>query len=140
MERVNITSLTAVTKRVILCSRYGTPEQLKELIDTAHAHGLYVLLDVVHSHASKNVLDGLNQFDGTNTCYFHDGARGEHSLWDSRLFNYSESVVNLTIDCCKKQVFLFFPYLPNCKGNMHIRCPCQFRILNFQGNTCEEHI
>jgi 1,4-alpha-glucan branching enzyme len=76
-----------------LCSRYGTPEELKELIDIAHAHGLFVLLDVVHSHASKNVLDGLNQFDGTNSCFFHDGPRGEHSLWDSRLFNYSESVM-----------------------------------------------
>lgn len=51
--------------------------------------GISVLLDIVHSHSSKNVLDGLNQFDGSNSCYFHDGARGEHSLWDSRLFNYS---------------------------------------------------
>lgn len=71
-------------------SRYGTPDELKEMMDAAHAAGLYVLLDVVHSHASKNVLDGLNQFDGTNACYFHDGARGDHPLWDSRLFNYSE--------------------------------------------------
>jgi 1,4-alpha-glucan branching enzyme len=99
MERFSIKSHTNVTESVVLCSRYGTPEELKELIDTAHAHGLYVLLDVVHSHASKNVLDGLNQFDGTNSCYFHDGVRGEHSLWDSRLFNYSESVIELTIGC-----------------------------------------
>lgn len=60
------------------------------MTDVAHKHGLYVLLDVVHSHASKNVQDGLNQFDGTNSCFFHDGSRGEHSLWDSRLFNYME--------------------------------------------------
>ncbi|XP_066995367.2 1,4-alpha-glucan-branching enzyme [Anabrus simplex] len=79
-----------VTSFFAASSRYGNPEDLKELIDVAHANGLYVLLDIVHSHASKNVLDGLNQFDGTNTCFFHDGARGEHSLWDSRLFNYSE--------------------------------------------------
>lgn len=71
-------------------SRFGTPEDLKELIDVAHSKGLYVMLDVVHSHASKNVLDGLNQFDGTNSCYFHDGPIGNHPLWDSRLFNYSE--------------------------------------------------
>lgn len=70
-------------------SRYGTPEELKQLVDEAHALGLTVLLDVVHSHASKNVADGLNQFDGTDYCYFHGGQRGEHSLWDSRLFNYS---------------------------------------------------
>nr|KAG5695432.1 hypothetical protein BaRGS_033557 [Batillaria attramentaria] len=54
------------------------------------ANGITVLLDVVHSHASKNVVDGLNQFDGTNSCYFHDGGRGNHDLWDSRLFNYTE--------------------------------------------------
>lgn len=69
-------------------SRFGTPEDLQELIDTAHGHGLVVLLDVVHSHASKNVLDGLNMFDGTDSHYFHGGPQGQHSLWDSRLFNY----------------------------------------------------
>lgn len=78
-----------VTSFYAVSSRYGNPEELKELIDVAHSHGLVVLLDVVHSHASKNVLDGLNQFDGTDSCFFHGGARGEHTLWDSRLFNYS---------------------------------------------------
>ncbi|XP_057375740.1 1,4-alpha-glucan-branching enzyme-like [Daphnia carinata] len=78
-----------VTSFYAASSRYGNPEELKELIDVAHSHGLVVLLDVVHSHASKNVLDGLNQFDGTDSCFFHGGARGEHTLWDSRLFNYS---------------------------------------------------
>ena len=73
-------------------SRFGTPEELKELVDTAHGLGIVVLLDVVHSHASKNTVDGLNQFDGTNGCYFHNNARGFHDLWDSRLFNYTESV------------------------------------------------
>jgi len=71
-------------------SRFGTPEDLKELVDVAHSKGLYVMLDVVHSHASKNVLDGLNQFDGTDAGYFHSGPKGSHPLWDSRLFNYSE--------------------------------------------------
>ncbi|KAL1883048.1 hypothetical protein VTK73DRAFT_123 [Phialemonium thermophilum] len=74
-------------------SRYGTPEDLKELIDTAHSMGLVVLLDVVHSHASKNVLDGLNQFDGTDHQYFHEGGKGRHDLWDSRLFNYGHHEV-----------------------------------------------
>lgn len=75
---------------IVITSRYGTPEELKEMIDVAHANGITVLLDVVHSHASKNVVDGLNQFDGTNSCYFHDGSRGTNDLWDSRLFNYTE--------------------------------------------------
>ncbi|OAX78912.1 1,4-alpha-glucan-branching enzyme, partial [Emergomyces africanus] len=74
-------------------SRYGTPEELKELIDTAHGLGLVVLLDVVHSHASKNVLDGLNMFDGTDNLYFHAGPKGQHELWDSRLFNYGSHEV-----------------------------------------------
>ncbi|OAT14123.1 1,4-alpha-glucan-branching enzyme [Blastomyces gilchristii SLH14081] len=74
-------------------SRYGTPEELKELIDTAHGLGLVVLLDVVHSHASKNVLDGLNMFDGTDGLYFHAGPKGHHELWDSRLFNYGNHEV-----------------------------------------------
>lgn len=79
-----------VTSFYAASSRYGTPDDLKRMVDEAHRLGLFVLLDVVHSHASKNVQDGLNQFDGTNSCFFHDGARGEHSLWDSRLFNYTE--------------------------------------------------
>lgn len=74
-------------------SRYGSPEDLKELVDTAHGLGLTVLLDVVHSHASKNVIDGINEFDGTDHLYFHGGAKGRHELWDSRLFNYGNHEV-----------------------------------------------
>ncbi|EOA19974.1 hypothetical protein CARUB_v10000235mg [Capsella rubella] len=69
-------------------SRCGTPEELKSLIDRAHELGLVVLMDIVHSHASKNTLDGLNMFDGTDAHYFHSGPRGYHWMWDSRLFNY----------------------------------------------------
>lgn len=82
-----------VTSFFAASSRYGTPEDLKELIDTAHGLGITVLLDVVHSHASKNVLDGLNDFDGTEYQYFHAGGKGQHSLWDSRLFNYGKHEV-----------------------------------------------
>lgn len=79
-----------VTSFFAASSRYGTPEELKELIDVAHQNGIYVLLDLIHSHACKNVADGLNQFDGTNGCFFHDGPRGFHNLWDSRLFDYTQ--------------------------------------------------
>ncbi|KAF2826395.1 alpha-glucan branching enzyme [Ophiobolus disseminans] len=74
-------------------SRYGFPDDLKELIDTAHGMGITVLLDMVHSHASKNVLDGLNMFDNSDHLYFHEGAKGRHELWDSRLFNYGSHEV-----------------------------------------------
>lgn len=81
-----------VTNFFAASSRFGTPEELKELIDTAHSMGILVLLDVVHSHASKNVEDGLNMFDGSDHQYFHSisSGRGEHPLWDSRLFNYGK--------------------------------------------------
>ncbi|KAK9461441.1 glycoside hydrolase superfamily [Lipomyces oligophaga] len=79
-----------VTSFFAVSSRYGTPEDLKELIDEAHKLGITVLLDIVHSHACKNVLDGLNMFDGTDYQYFHGDAKGYHSLWDSRLFNYGK--------------------------------------------------
>ncbi|KAG2406167.1 1,4-alpha-glucan-branching enzyme 1 [Vigna angularis] len=69
-------------------SRFGTPEELKSLIDKAHELGLLVLMDIVHSHSSNNTLDGLNMFDGTDSHYFHPGSRGYHWMWDSRLFNY----------------------------------------------------
>ncbi|XP_051131607.1 1,4-alpha-glucan-branching enzyme 2-2, chloroplastic/amyloplastic-like [Andrographis paniculata] len=71
-------------------SRFGTPEDLKSLIDKAHELGLYVLMDIVHSHASNNTLDGLNMFDGTDKTYFHSGSQGHHWMWDSRLFNYGQ--------------------------------------------------
>lgn len=75
------------------CSRFGTPEDLKYLIDTAHGHGLAVLLDVVHSHAVKNTAEGLSDFDGSGHQYFHAGARGEHPQWDSKCFDYSKPEV-----------------------------------------------
>ncbi len=71
-------------------SRFGTPEELKELIDTAHGLGIQVLLDIVHSHSVKNTLEGLNLFDGTEFQYFHAGPRGHHIAWDSKLFDYAK--------------------------------------------------
>ena len=82
-----------ITSFFAASSRYGTPEELMELIDTAHGLGLTVLLDVVHSHASINADDGLNHFDGSDHHYFHSGPKGKHELWDSRLFNYSSHEV-----------------------------------------------
>lgn len=71
-------------------SRFGDPEQLKELIDTAHAMDIAVVMDLVHSHAVKNELEGLSKFDGSYTLYFHEGARGEHPAWNTRLFDYGK--------------------------------------------------
>jgi len=80
----HVSSLFAVS------SRFGTPEDLKRLIDAAHGLGLRVLLDIVHSHAVKNTQEGLNHFDGTDYQYFHAGARGLHQAWDSLTFDYAK--------------------------------------------------
>ncbi|KAF7111912.1 hypothetical protein CFC21_111868 [Triticum aestivum] len=81
-----------VTNFFAVSSKSGTPEDLKYLVDKAHSLGLRVLMDVVHSHASKNVTDGLNGYDvgqSAQESYFYAGDRGYHKLWDSRLFNYT---------------------------------------------------
>ena len=83
-------------------SRYGTPEDLKSLVDTAHGMGLNVIMDIVHSHAVKNERDGLSKFDGTNYQYFHDGMRGWHSAWDSRCFDYGKTdVIHFLLSNCR---------------------------------------
>ena len=74
-------------------SRFGTPEELKHLIDEAHGMGIAVVMDLVHSHAVKNVNEGLGLYDGTRTQFFHHGARGEHPAWDSYCFNYNKNEV-----------------------------------------------
>ncbi len=71
-------------------SRFGTPEELKALIDTAHGMGIAVIMDLVHSHAVRNEVEGLSCFDGTPYQYFHAGDRGLHIAWDSRCFDYGK--------------------------------------------------
>lgn len=71
-------------------SRFGTPEELKALIDEAHLLGISVILDIVHSHAVINVKEGLSQFDGSYDLYFFAGEKGVHPVWDSRCFNYGK--------------------------------------------------
>ena len=74
-------------------SRYGLPEDLKYLVNTAHGMGLRVLLDVVHSHAVGNTLEGINLFDGTDYQFFHHGPAGNHPAWGTKLFNYDKPEV-----------------------------------------------
>ena len=74
-------------------SRFGTPEDLKKLIKEAHKLGIAVILDIVHSHTVKNTVEGINQFDGSDSQYFHAGIRGDHPQWDSKLFDYGKTEV-----------------------------------------------
>jgi 1,4-alpha-glucan branching enzyme len=83
-------------------SRFGTPEELKALIDAAHSLGIAVIMDLVHSHAVKNELEGLSRIDGTTTLYFHEGGRGEHPAWSTRLFDYAKpETVHFLLSNCR---------------------------------------
>ena len=83
-------------------SRFGTPDDLKSLVDTAHGMGLRVIMDLVHSHAVKNERDGLSLFDGTDYQYFHHGAKGWHTAWDSRCFDYGKTnVLHFLLSNCR---------------------------------------
>lgn len=82
-----------VTNFFAASSRFGMPEELKSLIDTAHSMGIAVLLDVIHSHACKNTREGINCFDGTDYQFFHAGSRGEHPAWNTKCFDYGKNQV-----------------------------------------------
>lgn len=83
-------------------SRFGTPDELKALIDTAHEMGISVIMDIVHSHAVKNELEGLGNFAGDPNQYFYPGARREHPAWDSLCFDYGKNeVVHFLLSNCK---------------------------------------
>jgi 1,4-alpha-glucan branching enzyme len=74
-------------------SRFGTPEELKDLVCEAHKMGIAVIMDIVHSHTVRNIFEGLNEFDGSDNQYFHPGERGIHPQWDSKLFDYGKTEV-----------------------------------------------
>ena len=74
-------------------SRFGTPDELKSLIDAAHKMDIRVFMDIIHSHAVNNEVEGISKFDGTCYQFFHEGARGYHRQWDSRCFDYGKPEV-----------------------------------------------
>ncbi|MDR1403883.1 MAG: alpha amylase C-terminal domain-containing protein [Tannerellaceae bacterium] len=83
-------------------SRFGTPDELKQLIDEAHSMGIAVIMDIVHSHAVKNEVEGLGRFDGSYGQYFYSGSRREHPAWDSLCFDYGKNeVLHFLLSNCK---------------------------------------
>ena len=83
-------------------SRFGTPDELKQLIDTAHQMGIAVIMDIVHSHAVKNEVEGLGNFAGDPNQYFYQGDRREHPAWDSLCFDYGKNqVIHFLLSNCK---------------------------------------
>lgn len=89
-------------------SRFGTPDELKQLIDEAHGLGLAVIMDIVHSHAVKNEVEGLANYAGDPDQYFYPGARREHPSWDSLCFDYGkDEVVHFLLSNCKYWLDIF---------------------------------
>ncbi|MBQ3605124.1 MAG: alpha amylase C-terminal domain-containing protein [Muribaculaceae bacterium] len=83
-------------------SRFGSPEELKSLIDEAHRLGIAVIMDIVHSHAVKNEVEGLGRLDGSYNQYFYGDHRREHPAWDSLCFDYGKNdVLNFLLSNCK---------------------------------------
>ena len=83
-------------------SRFGTPEELKALIDEAHRQGVAVIMDIVHSHAVKNEVEGLGNLAGDPNQYFYAGAQHEHPAWDSLCFDYGkDEVMHFLLSNCK---------------------------------------
>lgn len=83
-------------------SRFGTPEELKSLIDRAHELGIAVIMDIVHSHAVKNENEGLGRLDGSYDLYFYGDHRREHPAWDSLCFDYGKNeVLHFLLSNCK---------------------------------------
>ena len=83
-------------------SRFGTPEELKELIDAAHGMGIAVIMDLVHSHAVKNENEGLGLLAGDPAQYFYGDDKRIHSAWDSLCFDYGKNeVVHFLLSNCK---------------------------------------
>ena len=83
-------------------SRFGTPDELRQLIDEAHGMGISVIMDIVHSHAVKNEKEGLGRLDGSYDLYFHGDDRRVHKAWDSLCFNYGkDEVMHFLLSNCK---------------------------------------
>lgn len=83
-------------------SRFGTPEELKHLIDEAHSMGIAVIMDLVHSHAVKNENEGLGNLAGDPNQYFYPGERHTHKQWDSLCFDYGKNeVLHFLLSNCK---------------------------------------
>ena len=73
-------------------SRYGTPDDLKYLIDQLHQAGIGVIMDWVPSHFAKEGF-GLRHFDGTPTFEYADPNKGEPPHRDAMIFDFGRREV-----------------------------------------------
>ena len=73
-------------------SRFGSPDELRYLIDRLHQAGLGVIMDWVPGHFPKDAF-ALARFDGEPVYEHPDPRRGEHKDWGTLIFDYGRNEV-----------------------------------------------
>ncbi|MFZ5841735.1 MAG: 1,4-alpha-glucan branching protein GlgB [Pseudomonadota bacterium] len=134
-------------------ARFGTPDELKYLIDRCHRAGIAVLLDWVPAHFPRDE-HGLIRFDGSALYEHPDPRRGEHPDWGTLIYDYGKAEVcdflisnalywlkefhfdGLRIDAVASMLYLDYSrgpgqWLPNARGgNEHDEAIAFFRRLH----------